>query len=207
MLDLFTIGHSTRDIADFADLLARHSVNAIADVRSRPYSRYIPQYNRDDIARELKNRNIAYVFLGDELGARSENPACYENDKVDFARVKEEESFQRGLARLKDGAGKYRIALMCAEEDPITCHRMILVTRQLRDEFAVQHIRGNEEFRDANHLESNDEAECRLLKLFRGEAIAESLIEDSADNHAREIASAYKKQGKVIAYKKQWKNG
>lgn len=138
---VLTVGHSTRTIEIFCDLLIRHGVTAIADVRSVPYSRWQPQFNRDSVERAVDQHMIAYVFLGKELGARSEDRGCYVDGRVQYRRLAATLAFQQGLARVIDGSQRERIALMCAESDPLECHRAILIARELVDQgLAVMHI-------------------------------------------------------------------
>jgi uncharacterized protein (DUF488 family) len=141
---VLTIGHSTHPIGAFLDLLARHGVTAVADVRSSPFSRFNPQYNRDALTRSLKAAGIAYVFLGDALGARADDPSCYVNGRVQYDRLARRPAFLDGIARVKNGAQKRRIALMCAEREPLDCHRTLLVARALAAEgVCVAHILGD----------------------------------------------------------------
>src|SRR2546421_118491 len=86
---VLTIGHSTHPQEHFMELLRRHDVTALCDVRSKPYSRMNPQFNREELGQALSAHGIAYRFLGKELGARSDNPACYEGGKVQYARLAE----------------------------------------------------------------------------------------------------------------------
>ena len=196
---LYTVGHSTHTLEYFVDLLKQHDITALCDVRSQPYSAYNSQYNREDLHAEMKRCGIQYVFLGKELGARSDSEDCYVNDQVQFSKLADDETFQRGLTRLREGAEKYRIALMCAEKDPLICHRMILVTRQLRDEFEVKHICAN------GKIESNDDAEQRLVNPKReSQNDDQATISMSTDgnNTAKLVADAYDKRGAKIAYKR-----
>ena len=128
---VLTIGHSTHALDAFIALLQRHHVTAVADVRSAPYSRFNPQFNREPFAKALEAEGIRYVPLGNELGGRSDDPACYEDGRIRYDRVAATESFRSGLARVVQGAAKYRIALMCAEKEPLDCHRTLLVARAL----------------------------------------------------------------------------
>src|SRR5271169_2675230 len=123
---IFTIGHSTHTQEYFISLLSRHGITALCDVRSKPYSRVNPQFNREELQRVLREHGITYVFLGTELGARSDDPTCYENGKVQYDRLAHTELFRQGLDRVQEGVRKYRIALMCAEKEPLECHRTIL---------------------------------------------------------------------------------
>ena len=113
---VLTIGHSTHALEAFVALLQEHYVNAVADVRSAPYSRFNPQFNREPLAEALGSEAIRYVFLGDALGGRSDDPACYEGGRIRYDRVAATQSFRSGLTRVVQGAARYRIALMCAEE-------------------------------------------------------------------------------------------
>ncbi|MGQ0628121.1 MAG: DUF488 domain-containing protein [Phycisphaerales bacterium] len=159
-LSVLTIGHSTHTVQIFVGLLRKHGVTALADVRSAPFSRFNPQFNKDALERDLKAQRIKYVFLGRELGARSVDPACYENGRVQYARIAQTAVFQSGLDRVMDGARKYRLALMCAEKEPLECHRTLLVARALVERgVAVEHILAD------GSLESHDGALTRLLEL------------------------------------------
>ena len=186
--ELFTIGHSTHAVDYFIDLLKKHSITAVCDVRSHPYSKYNPQFNREVLKEELKRNNIAYVFLGKELGARSENPNCYIDGRVQYNYLVDEPSFQQGIIRLKKGMKQYSIALMCAEKDPIICHRTILVCREMRSHTKqIKHILANGE------IETNLEAEERLLTTL-------GIVPDMFKNKNECIEEAYDKQGQKIAY-------
>lgn len=138
---VFTVGHSTHTSEYFFDLLERHSVTAIGDVRSSPYSRHNPQFNKGALSLALKARGIAYVFVGKELGARSQDPSCYEDGRVRYDLLAQTSSFKAGINRVLRGAQIYRIALMCAEKEPLDCHRTLLVSRALEKHgVSVVHI-------------------------------------------------------------------
>jgi uncharacterized protein (DUF488 family) len=138
---LYTIGHSDHSLDDFLALLRAQAITAIADVRSSPYSRRHPQFNREPLKAALRDAGLTYVFLGRECGARSEDPACYDQGRVQYERLAQTALFQEGLARIRAGADTFRLALMCAERDPLTCHRTILVSRHLVEQgIAVKHV-------------------------------------------------------------------
>ncbi len=186
---LYTIGHSTHSIEKLIDLLNEHDVSAIAEVRSQPYSRINPQFNRESLTAALNAAGIAYVFLGRELGARSEDRNCYVDGKVQYERLAQTDLFQEGIGRLTEGVRKHRIALMCAEKDPITCHRMVLVCHELRRRpFKIVHIR------EDGRLETNSEAEKRMVK---DTGLPESDLFMSGDELVEE---AYRRQGQRIAW-------
>jgi uncharacterized protein (DUF488 family) len=186
---LYTIGHSNHELERFLHLLKMHAIIAIADVRSSPYSKFNPQFNREVLQTMLKENGIAYVFLGAELGPRSENPACYRDGKVQYARLARTDLFLRGLERLLTGMKSYRIALMCAEKDPIACHRMILVCRALRSEpIEIRHIL------EDGSVESLGDSERRLMQELKMRQLR--MFENSEDL----IQRAYDTQGEKIAY-------
>lgn len=158
--EVFTIGHSTHSLDAFIALLRQHRVTAVADVRSTPFSRANPQFGREALERGLKAHGIRYVFLGRELGARSADPSCYENGRVQYSRLAQTELFQKGIDRVVHGLRKQRIALMCAEKEPLECHRTLLVARALDEHgVLVQHILAD------GCLESHSEAMERLLDV------------------------------------------
>ena len=145
---IYTVGHSTHTSEEFTALLRAHDVTAVADVRSAPYSRFNPQFNRETLARALEAHCVDYQFLGRELGARPKDPACYENGQVVFSRLAGTAEFRKGIDRVMAGADGAmagarlgRLTLMCAEKDPLDCHRTILVARELaRRGIDVAHI-------------------------------------------------------------------
>lgn len=149
---IFTIGHSNHPWGKFVELLKMHAIDAVADVRSHPYSRYCPQFNREAVDKALRAEGIRYVYLGCELGGRpppepktepksKERQFYDEKGKVIYEQIAGSDLFRQGLKRLLKGCKTYRIALMCAEQDPLVCHRMLLVARALDEEgIAVRHI-------------------------------------------------------------------
>ena|ERR1700733_13799712 len=187
---IFTIGHSTHSQEYFISLLSRHGITALCDVRSKPYSRVNPQFNREELEKALLARGIAYRFLGKELGARSDDPGCYERGKVQYERLAETELFKHGIKRvlrgMKDG---FRIAVMCAEKEPLECHRTILVARHLATlGLGVDHIHAD------GHLESHDAALSRLARMVN---LPE---EDMFRSREELLADAYRRQEERIAY-------
>jgi len=128
---VWTVGHSNHPIGHFLELLAGAGITAVADVRSQPWSRRHPQFARGPLARSLAGAGIAYVFLGSELGARTSDRAAWHDGRVDYERLATMAGFKAGLDRVVTGAASHRIALMCAEREPLDCHRTILVSRRL----------------------------------------------------------------------------
>jgi len=159
-ISVFSIGHSNHTLEKFAELLRAHNINAVADVRSDPYSRFNPQFNRESLQVGLEKNGIRYVFLGRELGARSEDRRLYEKGRVSYARLAETVPFRQGISRVIFGARDFRIALMCAEKEPLECHRTLLVSRALADQgLSIGHIHAD------GVVESHDDAMARLLDL------------------------------------------
>lgn len=186
---IYTIGHSNYKITYFIELLGQHNITAICDVRSQPYSRYAPQYSRDALKKELNAAGITYVFLGKELGARSKNPACYRNGKIQYELLAKEPIFLEGIDRVVQGSNQYRIALMCAEKDPINCHRTLLVSRKLFEKgFPINHILPD------GSLETHKMSESRLL------AICKLPEGDMFKSREEFIKEAYRIHGGHVAY-------
>ena len=181
---VLTIGHSTHALEGFLELLRRHDVTAVADVRSAPYSRFNPQFNRDVFAGALDAEGIRYVYLGNELGGRPGGPECYEDGRIRYDLVRKTKSFRNGLGRVVDGAASHRIALMCVEREPLDCHRTLMVALALDEKgVGVAHIHAD------GRLEPHGEAMDRLLDLrqlsgedffrTRGDRIAEAVLQQS----------------------------
>lgn len=126
---LYTIGYATKSIEDFIAQLKQYQINVVADVRSVPYSKIFHDYHRESIKSYLAQHHIRYVYLGDELGPRSKDPDHYDDiGQVQFDRLMQSTLFEQGIERLENGMQKgFSIALMCAEKDPATCHRSLLI--------------------------------------------------------------------------------
>ncbi len=142
---VFTIGHSNHDLERFISLLTMHGVEVVADVRSSPWSRFAPQFNREALERSLQARGVRYVFLGEALGGRPRGDEFYDEEgHVLYGVVAETPWFREGLDSLEEVARRSRVAMMCSEENPADCHRRLLVTRVLSERgVRVEHIRGN----------------------------------------------------------------
>jgi uncharacterized protein (DUF488 family) len=143
---IFTIGHSNHTPEKLANLLLANGVEVILDVRSAPYSKFSPQFNRERLAKAL--HPLRYAFMGDTLGGRPEGDEFYdEAGHVLYGPLSRSASFLRGLEQVERNAQKYRIALLCSEADPGSCHRFLLISRSLRsrgfDPGAIRHILGD----------------------------------------------------------------
>lgn len=186
--ELFTVGHSSHSLTDFLKLLEQHSVRVVCDVRSAPYSGRNPQFNRDELQDALADRLVKYVFLGRELGARSEDPSCYVDGQARYDRIAKTDLFQSGLERVRKGTDSFRVALMCAEADPLSCHRTILVCRELMEaNLSIAHILPGGE------LEAHEDAEERLLRITKLEngdlfRCRSEILNEAYDIHGKRIA-------------------
>jgi uncharacterized protein (DUF488 family) len=187
---ILTVGHSTHPLPRFVSLLQQHGISAVCDVRSRPYSRVNPQYNRDILKRALGEHGILYVFLGAELGARSDDPSCYVRGKVQYDRLAQTALFKRGINRLCKGMETYNLILMCAEREPLECHRTILISRHLvAAGIEVKHVIGD------GTIESHDQTLNRLLRQLQ-------LSKHHSYCTREEMTeAAYRIQGDKIAYR------
>ncbi|MDQ6945975.1 MAG: DUF488 domain-containing protein [Actinomycetota bacterium] len=185
---VLTVGHSTHSLDGFVALLQEHHISAIADVRSNPFSRYTPQFNMSSLRTALRRHEIQYAFLGRELGARSSDPNCYVDGRVQYARLAETDLFRDGIRRILSGAAARRIALMCAEKDPLDCHRALLVTKELVSQgVQVDHVLadGTAESHYAAMLRLLDKLDMQRTSLLRS---TEELIADALARQAERIA-------------------
>jgi uncharacterized protein (DUF488 family) len=192
---LYTIGHSNHDIGQFIALLSAHGVSAVADVRSSPHSEFVPQFNKETLEQALRDADIEYVFLGKELGARRAEASCYVDGQAKYERVKDLALFRTGLKRIFEGLEHYVPALTCAEADPITCHRTILICREIkrvRPDLNMAHILSD------GALETHEEAEQRLILLHK----LQLELFGPMSSMDGVLAKAYEMQGERIAYRK-----
>lgn len=139
--NILTIGHSNHALLKFIALIEGARVSLIADVRSRPVSRFVPHFNLKPLEAALAERGLSYLFLGRELGGRPDDPALLANGKPDYAAMARTQTFISGLARVIEASANKRVALLCAERDPIDCHRFCLIGRELAArQIGVAHI-------------------------------------------------------------------
>lgn len=196
---LFSVGHSNQELPQLIALLRGARVGAVADVRSSPYSRRLSQFNREALERELKRMGIAYVFLGDLLGGRPRDPSLYDADgRVNYERVRETADFRRGLVRLLRGLESYAIAMLCGEDDPLDCHRGLMITPALKGRGPTPlHLRKD------GSVETTEAMEKRLLRETGTAAQVEiplfgPLLTD--DDHHGVLAEAYRLMARRKAF-------
>ena len=140
-----TLGHSNHGIDAWLALVRQHGIEVVVDTRSSPYSKYVPQFDREQIQRSLEETGVRYLFLGAELGGRPANPAYYDaTGRVVYSLLRKDAAFQSAIVRLETGMERFRIALLCGEEDPAHCHRRLLIGRVLVERgHEMTHIRGD----------------------------------------------------------------
>jgi uncharacterized protein (DUF488 family) len=156
-MELYTIGHSNHPIEKFIQLLKDHGIKLLVDVRSTPYSRHNPQFNKDNLQQALLKHKIEYVSAGTNLGGRPSDPSCYKQNTipakaseylhtVDYPEVMKRPWFIEGIQELLELSAEHSTSIMCSEEDPALCHRHHLIARYLMDEYpevTIMHIRGD----------------------------------------------------------------
>ena len=140
---IFSVGHSNHSMQEFVSLVNGFHINVLVDVRSHPYSRHAPQFSLTGLSQELEQKGIKYLYLGGELGGRPDDECFYDdNGYVLYNEWSQSALFLKGIERLERGAKNYRIVLMCSEENPVECHRRLLITPVLeRRGIRVMHIR------------------------------------------------------------------
>lgn len=199
-MDIYTIGHSNYPVEKLIDMLKRYNINTVVDIRGTPYSKYNVQYNKETIAETLKEAGFIYIYMAKEFAAQRENKISYTKEGYsDFEKVIDEKEFLSGIERLKVGCQKgYNIALLGAMQDPIRCHRSILVGRALREhKFNVKHIL------DDYSLASQEIIEESLLNKYfrnRNQLTIDSLLGNEL-NEEEMIKDGYRLANKEIGYR------
>lgn len=169
---IYTIGYGDRDLERFIAVLQANAIAYLLDVRSAPYSRFKPEFSKDALRQALADHGIRYVYVGDSLGGRPDDPSCYVDGRVDYAAVRTKEFFRRGIARIEAAyRQRLRVVLMCSEGKPEACHRTKLIGEALTAQgVPVLHIDEHDE------LITHDAAIQRLtdgqLSLFGQESFA-----------------------------------
>jgi uncharacterized protein (DUF488 family) len=203
---LLTVGHSNHDFGRFIRLLQEAGVTAVADVRSHPFSQRLPQFNRPELEAGLRRHEIGYAFLGHWLGGRPRQPSLYDPEgRVDYERVRAKAGFRRGIAELCRAAVFHTVALLCAEEDPLDCHRGLMIAPALADcGRAPAHLRAD------GRVESMAEVEDRLLAATGvGAGIVDGLFAALLPTVERRefLVEAYRIQARAKAYRLKDEDG
>lgn len=198
-MDIYTIGHSNYTVEKLIDMLKHYDIDCVVDIRGTPYSKYNVQYNLEAINHTLRKAGFVFIYMGEELAAKRKNKVSYNSEGYsDFEKVVTEESFIKGVNRLKDGCNKgYKIALLGAMQDPIRCHRSILVGRELiKYDFNVKHILDN------LTISYQDDIDEMVINKYYKNGVQISLIDDG-NIISREdmINEGYRKANKEIGYR------
>ncbi len=174
IVTVYSIGHSNQSGKTFLELLHAHGVQILIDVRSSPYSKYVPHFNSSTIAAIVQRYRIKYLFMGEELGGRPDGDEFYDPEHhVLYDRVAVSSVFLDGISRLKELARTSRVAIMCSEEDPAICHRHLLVGRVLAEQgVPVLHIRGDGQLQTEEELAQPEEKPVYEQSLW-GEQLPE----------------------------------
>jgi uncharacterized protein (DUF488 family) len=188
--DLFSIGHSNIPAARFVAMLRDRGIDSIADVRSTPLSRRFPWFSGKALAATLTQHGMAYLPYGDTLGGRPRDAALYRDGVADYEAMARQPDFQIGLDRLLADAARSRVCLMCAEREPLDCHRCLLVARALAERgLTIGHI-----LHDGS-LEPHAATEQRLLALA---GASDDLFVTGQDER---LAAAYRRRARKVAYR------
>lgn len=194
---IYTIGHSTHPLEYFKELLTKHEINCIVDVRQFAASTYNPQYNESTLRPFLESYQIVYIHMGTAFGARPQDLSLLDLDgKVDFDKIRASKPFLSGIERLEKGLQKgYRIALMCSQSDPFDCHRFVLIAYYLvRHGFTVKHI-----LKDKSCID-NSVLEKLLLEKYKKKLPKADLFNPHI-GQKEQLKAAYRLKEKSIAYK------
>lgn len=199
-MEIYTIGHSNYTMERLIDMLEYYNINCVVDIRGTPYSKYNIQFDKEAIRYTLTNAGFVYIYMGKELSAKRIRKNSYNNEGYsNFEEVIKEEEFKRGVERLKNGCEKgYKIILLGAMQDPIRCHRSILVGRELvKNDFDVKHI-----LDDYSIVTQDDIEEMLLNKYFsnRNQITIEDLTGNSLNNEEM-INEGYKLANREIGYR------
>jgi len=200
IMDIYTIGHSNYPLEKLIDMLKHYNINCVVDIRGTPYSKYNVQYNEETIALSLKEDGFLYLYMANEFAANRENKSSYNKEGYsDFEKVVMEKDFVNGIERLKLGCEKgYKIVLLGAMQEPIRCHRSILVGRALwGNGFKVNHILDDYSIASQENIEEN-----LLNKYYNSRN--QITIDDLMGNQMNEremIKEAYRLANREIGYR------
>jgi len=187
-ITIYTVGHSNLNQEEFVELLKKHHISVVIDVRSQPFSSRFPHFNKHELQTCLEKFRIFYNYRGDKLGGRPKNPALYKNQRISYELIGRDKEFIEALNELISLAIEKKIALMCSEKDPIECHRGLLIGRNLKDKgVSVQHILSD------GSLESQEDLEKRMMR--------ESPDQLSFFMDDEKLKSAYRRQEEKIMKK------
>ena len=187
--NIYSIGHSNHNIEDLISLLASNKIEFVIDVRSAPYSKLHPHFNKNSFEVYLKNNKMRYLYFGGSLGGRSHVKDDYFNGRVIYKRLAAKEEFKSAIKQIVKISSQHKIVLMCSEKEPLECHRTLLISQEIQKiGMSVLHIHSN------GRIESQEEILQRLLKIWHLEA------PDLFGTDKERIEEALLKQEMKIAY-------
>ena len=190
--ELFSIGHSNGPIDRFIALLNGVGVSAVADVRSTPYSRFFPWFSHNNLQAHLTASGLAYHAYGETLGGRPGSASLYCDGVADYEAMARTAAFQSGLDRLQTDMAKHCVCLMCAEREPLDCHRCLLVSRTLAARgVAIGHV-----LHDGS-IEPHPVTEQRLMQWAEIAAEPDLFVTGQEER----LAAAYRRRGRAVGYK------
>lgn len=197
---LYSIGHSNHELARLVDLLKSAGITAVADVRSQPYSQRLPHFNRTELEQGLRDHAIGYAFLGRQLGGRPAQRELYDHEgRVDYERVRRTVAFQQGLDLLCRALDEHTVAMLCSEEDPLDCHRALMIAPALVERGVLPaHLRSD------GRVESTADLEERLLRETGvGSGMLDGLFAAmiGSEERAELLADAYRWQARRKAFR------
>jgi uncharacterized protein (DUF488 family) len=192
LFDLFSIGHSNLPAERFLALLQGAEVSMIADVRSVPASRHFPWFSKKNLAPRLAAAGIDYRTMGDTLGGRPRDESLYRDGVADYEAMAMRREFLIALDDLANAAARSCLCLMCAEREPLDCHRCLLVARRLAEHgLTIGHI-----LHDGT-VEPHAATQQRLLALY-GEA-----CDLFATGQSERLAAAYRRRARAVAFRQK----
>ncbi|MDV4151935.1 DUF488 domain-containing protein [Clostridium sp. AL.422] len=196
-MDIYTIGHSNYTMEKLIQMLRYYNINTVVDIRGTPYSKYNVQFDKERIKYTLNKAGFIYIYMAKEFAANRENKISYNKEGYsDFEKVVQEEDFLNGIERLKNGCNKgYKIALLGAMQDPIRCHRSILVGRALNKAgFNVMHILDDLSIKDQDYIDERildkyfpDRSQLTIDALLGNEKTTEEMINEGYRMANKEI--------------------
>lgn len=187
-ITVYTIGHSNLELERFIQILKNFNISLIFDVRSQPFSKRYPHFNKNELSSALKEAGISYQYKGNELGGRPKNLSYYINGIVDYERLNSDKEYLKAIKELISFASKIKVAIMCSEKDPIKCHRALLIGRSLKERGVnVIHILSDKE------TETQVDIEKHLIGEDSGQM---SMFKDE------NLDSAYKMRSNKVAFKR-----
>lgn len=196
---IYTIGYASFELPRFIKEIKKHGIQCVVDVRSIPASSHFPDYNHEQFEKKLLSQGIYYRHYP-EFGARQEDNQWYTKEGyLDFEKYTSSDYFKKGMTKIQDSMKLgYSFVFMCAEKDPLDCHRAIMVSKAFHDDgYSIKHIEVNK--KGEEYLEDHEDLEKRMMRKFGDDPNQLSIVETMK----MRIENAYKKQNAIIGYRKE----